>query len=763
MPKSELYTEIVGQKVKLTNLEKLLYPKSKISKAEVIQYYLEIAPKLLKYIRNRPLTLIRFPDGIEKANFYAKTKPDWTPEWIDSFSITHTNETIPYLLAHNEAVVAWIANLGGLEIHPMQFSSDQENPDHFIFDLDTPQNFNWENLKDLAFELKVFLKEYGYHPFIKTSGSKGLHIYVPILAKYSFDQLLRTVKSLAQEFVKRNSSLATLKMNKEKRKGKMLIDIFRNHRGHTTVAPFSLRGKFGAPISMPIFWDDLESLNSSQDYHIRNYQLYLEKKGDAWENMEAYAKNLHDAKTQINLSIEDSSDKLADYNKKRDFDRTSEPPATVIVGKNNQYVIQLHDASNLHHDLRLEVDGVLWSWAIPKGIPHAKGVKRMAIQTENHPVKYLDFEGAIPKGEYGAGKMWVISRGEYKWISKQKEKLKFELIGEGFNKSYSLFRTKEDQWLIERLDVEDKLTFVSPMLTEQMKHVPPKTKYLFEIKWDGIRTVIVVRDDEIKIYSKSGRDLSMQFPELVMDRKKILISNGIFDGEIVCIDKQGKPEFSRVISRMHTKGEQSIQQVSRKNPVYCYLFDMINLDGKDVTNEPLEKRKEWINSIIKTNGHFRVSELVEDGQALYELSKKMNLEGIMAKRKGSKYWIGQRSDQWLKIKFRNHADCLILGFTKGQGDRAALFGSLHLGQRNNDGSIVYKGRVGTGFDHIKMKSLLRKFDKIKRVEEYVFENVEKRKETTWMEAVLECEIIYASMSSNDTFREPVFVKLIERE
>jgi len=763
MSKSEIYTEIEGQKVKLTNLEKILYPGVEIPKAEVIQYYLQVAPYLLKYIKNRPLTLIRFPDGIDKASFYAKTKPDWTPDWVNSFSMEHTNETIPYILAHNKAVVAWIANLGGLEIHPMQFTSTQENPDHFIFDLDPPENFDWKDIQELAFALKLFFKEFDYHPFIKTSGSKGLHIYIPILAKYSFEQMIASVKALAQEFIKRNGKRVTLKMNKEKRKGKLLLDIFRNHQGHTTVAPYSLRGKPGAPISMPILWKELEGISSSQHFTLQNYKERLDIQGDAWDNWMSYAAPLHDHKKSIPVSLPGDDNKLSSYSKKRDFENTSEPPAKILRGNDDQYVIQLHDASNLHHDLRLEVDGVLWSWAIPKGIPHKKGVKRMAIRTEDHPIEYLDYEGVIPKGEYGAGKMWILSRGKYKTISKEKKKLKFELLGDGFNKLYNLYNTKDDQWLIERKDESNDLSFISPMLVEQKKNVPSSEKYHFEIKWDGIRTIVIVQDDEIKIYSKSGRDLSSKFPELVSDRKKILISNGIFDGELVCIDEQGRPLFHKVISRMHSTGETSILKASKSNPVFCYLFDIINLDGKNVTSEPLEKRKEWLDTIIKTNAHFRISELVADGKALFNVSREMNLEGIMAKRKGSTYYANQRSDQWLKIKFRNSADCVILGYTKGQGDRSALFGALHLAQYDEEGELVYKGRVGTGFDTKKIKYLLGRFGEVKQVDKYIEDKVDKEKDTIWLEPMLICEIMYASMSSNDTFREPVFVKLKEVE
>ena len=617
MSKSEIYTQVEGQKVKLTNLEKILYPGARISKAEIVKYYLQVAPHLLRYINNRPLTLIRFPDGIDKAGFYAKTRPDWTPDWIHSFAIEDSDETIPYLLAHNSAVIAWIANLGGLEIHPMQFTSTQPNPDHFIFDLDPPPDFKWSDLLEIASDLKVFLEDYNYRPFLKTSGSKGLHIYVPIRPRYTYDVMLMSVKSLAQDFIKRNGKRVTLKMNKEKRKGKLLLDIFRNHKGHTTVAPYSLRGKPWAPISMPITWDELDRISSSQHYTLKNYQERLDKQGDAWYNWNTYASNLHDVKKMIPVSIEREND--------------------------------------------------------------------------------MD------------------------------------------------------------------LQFMSPMLAGQTETVPSNDKYHFEIKWDGIRAIIIVINEEIKIYSKSGRDLSSKFPELVSDRKNLVVSNGIFDGEIVCLDKKGRPEFHNVISRMHSTGKSKILAKSSSNPVYCYLFDILYCNGKEVMNLPIEERKEQLNRLVNTEGHFRISESVADGKGLYDASKNMNLEGIMAKRKESVYYPDQRSDQWLKIKCRTEVDCIILGYTKGKGDRAALFGALHLAQYDDSGNLIYRGRVGTGFDTKKMRYLLERFNNVRKVEKYILEKVDKERETIWLEPMLSCQIKYASMSSNDTFREPVFLRLKEDE
>ena len=223
MPSKYVHTEVDGRKLKLSNLDKTIYPKAGVSKAEIIQYYLAIAPYLLNYIKGRALTLIRFPDGIGKTQFYAKSKPAWTPDWIDSFGIAHSEETIDYIVAQDKPTIVWLANLAALELHPMQMTTDDaDHPDHFIFDLDPPENGDFEVVKRIALKLKDFLEGYGYVPYIKTSGSKGLHIYVPIVKEYTHEEMVDSVKSLAKVFVSQNKESSTLAMNKQKREGCLL-------------------------------------------------------------------------------------------------------------------------------------------------------------------------------------------------------------------------------------------------------------------------------------------------------------------------------------------------------------------------------------------------------------------------------------------------------------------------------------------------------------------------------------------------------------
>ncbi len=766
MPSKYIYTEVEGRRLKLSNLDKVIYPTAGVTKAEIIQYYLAIAPLVLKYIKGRPLTLIRYPDGIGKTQFYAKSKPKWTPDWIADFGIAHSEETIKYIVAEDSATVVWLANLAALELHPMQMTSDDEaHPDHFIFDLDPPENGDFGIVKAIAFRLKDFLESYNYTPYVKTSGSKGLHIYVPIAKDYTHEEMVESVKNLAKIFVAQNMETSTLAMNKEKRGGKTLIDIFRNHKAHTTVAPYSLRGKVGAPISFPLTWNQVADLTSSKDIHIKNYKECLSEHGDVWNDFYNQSAPLHDKDRSPATVSPEVATKLSSYIAKRDFNNTPEPGLAPVTSNGNQFCIQLHDAQNLHYDLRLEHEGVLLSWAIPKGLPFIKGTKRLAIQTEAHPMKYLTFEGVIPKGEYGAGKMWVWTTGTFEWLEKAEKKHKIRLKGQGFDRSYSMFRTRDDQWLVELIQNHDQGQLslpIQPMLAGVSKKLPTGNKYVYEIKWDGIRTIIHLHQEKITIYSRSGRDITKQFPEL-LDADHFEVESGIFDGEIVNLDEQGRPVFSNVISRMHTQGSSGIERVKQKNPVVCYLFDILEVDGKIVTKEPMYKRQEWLACTIKKGKPYKMSEAIIDGKGLFQATKQMSLEGIMAKDKMAIYHIGQRSEGWLKVKHRTTETCFIAGFTKGEGDRSALFGALHLLKPTENGDWQYMGKVGTGFDSERMKKLLLQFQSYLIDEKPFLDKTDDDRTSSWMRPVLQCEVQYASLASTGVYREPVFQRLIETE
>ncbi len=758
MPKEFVMTKVGEQKIKLTNLNKILYPSVGILKAEVVQYYLQMAPYMLKHVSHRPLSLIRFPDGIGGTTFYAKDKPEWAPDWIKSVAYGRESPK-DYILANDAASLTWLANLAALEIHPMQVKTPElKYPDSIIFDLDPPNAEAFYQVKEIAFSLRAFLLDKGYFPLVKLSGSKGLHVIVPILEKWDEETIVETSKTLAKDFIKTKAKTTTLKMRKEARKGKLLIDIYRNHRGQTAVGAYSLRGREGAPVSAPVSWEELEEIESSKHFNLKSMLKRVQEKGDIWSGFKEYAVKLHNKTFAVDVETES----LEKYKNKRNFTKTSEPSAEISHTDGMRFVIQRHHATNAHYDLRLEKDGVLKSWAIPKGIPRQKGVKRLAVQTEDHPVKYLDFEGTIPKGEYGGGEMWVFDSGTYTIKEYTEKKIKFSLQAKHLNGEYSMYKAGEKNWLIERKDDASRSIMdmkMEHMLADQRKDVPTGEKYIFEVKWDGIRVMIYKLGSQIKIISRNGRDISKQFPDVIEHMDNFKSEEVILDGEIICNDAQKKPDFKRVISRLHTSSLAKIESSTKTNPAICYLFDCLWLDGKNICKEALHKRRAWLKECFKQSTQVRFSAEVTEGKMLFKLAKEQGLEGIMVKDKNGLYFPGQRTDSWKKIKYRSTVDCFIIGYTEGSGDRSPYFGSLHLAEQKGE-EWIYRGRVGTGFDHKKVQEIKKILDQQEEGKKCVDAQTEEEKKTTWIVPQLMVEIEYASMTHNGTLREPVFKKFI---
>ena len=759
MPSKPVYTEVEGQRLKLSNLNKELYSTKSYTKAEVISYALEVAPLMLPYLKGRPLTLIRFPDGVGGKTFYGKNKPSWTPDWVPTTYLPWDEEN-EYLLANAGPHLVWLANLAALEIHTMNSTINQINlPDQFVVDLDPDEDLTFDNVRDLAFEIKEFLESFGYFPFGKLSGGKGIHLVVPIIPKWDYETMMVTIKGLMKDFIKTHPD-TTLMVHKNRRKGKTLLDIYRNHPGNTTIAPYSLRGKVGAPVSIPLTWEEMKTVPSAQSYDLDQTLEYIRKNGDAWVGFKEKAAKLHDQTIMVPISKE-----LKDYDGKRNFSKTAEPdsknenfdPTEV----NNKFVIHLHHATNLHYDLRLGEEGVLKSWAIPKGLPIEKGVKRLAIQTEDHPAKYIDFEGVIPKEEYGGGQMWVFETGDIHWLKKTPKSFRFQLTGKSLNATFSLYKIKGKEWIVERTESANLEPFtvgIKPMLADAAKALPAKKDdYQYEIKWDGIRVLYYKRKDEVKLISRSGRNIIDQFPEFA-DGKFLRVENAIIDCELVCLDEKGKPIFSDIISRMHRIGKTNIQMAVKSKPAYLYAFDWLYLDGKKLISHPLSRRVEWLKAIFRKNNLARISDTFEDGKQIYDAAQAMGLEGVMAKKKTSKYSPGNRNSAWQKIKFRETFTAHIIGYTKGKGDRVEIFGALHLANPDGD-NWKYYGKVGTGFDQKKMKEIWSQIEKLETISKPIKEAVEEENRTTWILPSYMCEVTFASYASTGTLREPVFMRM----
>ena len=404
------------------------------------------------------------------------------------------------------------------------------------------------------------------------------------------------------------------------------------------------------------------------------------------------------------------------YDQKRDFETTSEPPAEDVSADvdpltapaGTRFVIQQHHATALHHDVRLEMlngdTPVLVSWAVPKGLPRGRGVRHLAIHVEDHPMGYSTFSGSIPEGEYGGGEVRIFDQGTYEMVERSEDRLTFRLEGERLAGIWHLVHTGpkdgKDQWLaMMKEDLRppgEERPRLDPMLATLVVEAFDDPEWGFEPKWDGIRAIAVC-DEETRLISRNDKDITVAYPELHRLHNQVVALEAVLDGEIVAFD-QGVPSFQRLQQRMHLRDQRRIEEMARRVPVAYIVFDLLYLDGADLTGQPLSERRRIMEDIIVPTEWIQISPIIEGaGVALFSAAAEQGLEGIMAKRLSSLYLPGARSRDWLKVKVTFDADVVVVGWIEGEGRRAGTLGSLVLAVYD-DGALRYVGNVGTGFD-----------------------------------------------------------------
>jgi len=633
MAKTTRAVQVGRRKLELSNLNKVLWPEDGVTKAELIHYYLAIAPTILNHVRGRPLSLVRFPDGIHGEKFFQKNLPDWVPEWLETTEIGDDRKKINYVVATEDASLVWLANMACIELHQMHCrASLRDHPDYFVFDIDPPDGTPWSTIVEHGYMLKDEIEKFGYHTFVKTTGRKGLHIVAPIEPRWDFDTVFEAASLIAKPFVAAHAGTCTLKLPKGQRDNKILIDIFRNRPSQTIVSAYSVRGLEGATVSMPLTWEQLGRAGGIRDFTLRNVPDLVKEQGDAWEGLDAYAVELHTHRTAARAvrTLEPSrkrktAEQLETYSRKRAFARTPEPAGGGVEDTRNRFVVHRHHASRLHYDLRLEENGVLKSYAVPKGLPPRPGIKRLAVQTEDHPIEYLSFEGTIPKGEYGGGNMWVYASGRYEVTKNKKDSRYIRLTSRGLTGEYRIIPTRGKENLLERVDTPQTDWLAEPvefMLSDISTTVPSSNQWMYEVKWDGIRAMISLDEGTVRIRSRNQRDITMAFPELTKPEDSFSATCGLFDCEIVCLDASGRPMFKEVIHRMRQRSESAAARARAKMPAVCYVFDCLYLDGRPLAGEPIERRREWMADAIKTGkkAPYRVSQTIDDGEGLFAAS-----------------------------------------------------------------------------------------------------------------------------------------------
>src|SRR5579863_2310593 len=513
---------------------------------------------------------------------------------------------------------------------------------------------------------------------------------------------------------------------------------------------------------------------------------------------------------------------LERYSEKRKFDRTPEPRPDSAKAKAAagalQFCVQRHHATHLHYDLRLEVDGVLKSWAVPKGPTLDPVHKRLAMMVEDHPIEYGSFEGIIPKGNYGGGSVMLWDRGAYQLLGQlsaeeqlAKGDFKFHLTGEKLQGDFALVRTKRgkgNEWLLLKKkdafaeagwDTEDHARSVAtgrtqeeiahglaaedhagapakslakipgahkspmpesvaPMLAQIGKGEPPSgDEWLYEIKWDGVRALCYIDGGQLRMVTRNGNRMDRQYPELSILPHQINTTQAILDGEIAALDSRGVPSFEKLQQRIMVADAGAIALLTRHHPVVLFLFDLLYLYGYDLRGVALLERKRLLKELLKPNDVIRYSEhFVGTGADLLAAARQQGIEGVVGKRASSMYE-AKRSGDWVKYKVFNSDSFVLCGFTKGERD---LFGALVLGIYDR-GKLTWAGNVGTGFDRKMMQAIHDKLAPL-ATEECPLKpdkNLPKPGTVTWTRPELVCEVKFANWTDDGRLRAPVFAGL----
>jgi bifunctional non-homologous end joining protein LigD len=463
---------------------------------------------------------------------------------------------------------------------------------------------------------------------------------------------------------------------------------------------------------------------------------------------------------------------LDTYRRKRNPARTPEPVPPKRTSERSRrrgpptFVIQEHHASALHWDFRLERDGVLVSWALPKGLPVDPARNHLAVPTEDHPLEYSRFSGTIPAEEYGGGEVTIWDQGTYdceKWSDRE---VMVVLHGERAEGRYVLFPTGKN-WMIHRMDPppdgwEPLPERLSPMLAVPADRPPEGDDWVYEFKWDGIRVLLWVDGGRVRAVTRNGNDTTGSFPELREFGEAVGSAQLLLDGELVALDEHGHPSFSRLQRRLHVTSAGGVRKAAAADPASLMLFDLLHRDGRSLLGAPYRQRRQQLESLGLSGPSWAVTPVFTDdpGSEALRIAAELGMEGVVAKRRDSVYRPGARSRDWVKVKNHRTQEVVVGGWTPGQGNRRNLFGSLLLGlpADGRKGVLRYAGKVGTGFTQAAIEDLLERLQPLARKSSPFDEDLAREvgADVTWVRPVLVGEVRFSEWTPDHRFRHPVW-------
>ena len=780
---------IEGRTIKLSNLDKVLYPQTQTTKADVLSYYAQVGTTMLPHLRDRPATRKRWPDGVGDVKgkrptvFFNKDLGAGTPDWVERRTIAHRDHDNDYPVINDLATLAWLAQLAALEIHVPQwrFGPDgkPQNPDRLVLDLDPGPGVSLAQCAWTAMLVRDILRDIGHDPVPVTSGSKGIHLYAPLDRSQTSEQATEVARELALALESDHPDLVISSMKRSERDGKVFIDWSQNNGAKTTVSPYSLRGRERPWVAAPRTWDELED----PDLRQLEYEEVITRVADLGDLLAP-------------LAPDAGRDRLATYRSMRDPAKTPEPvPGGPPDGQRDgfRFVIQEHHARRLHYDVRLEHDGVLASWAVPKAPPTDPKINHLAVRTEDHPMEYLTFHGSIPKGQYGAGAMRIWDTGTYrlhKW--REGKEVIVTLFGQpdgglGGVRKFALIHTgsgdsqPEKNWLMHLMDTDpedlaargdhveergsvEEADFpeqVEPMLATltDAAHFGDESGWAFEMKWDGVRAVAYLAAGRVKLLSRKGRDDTKAYFDVADELPKINAKTAILDGEVVVTDAAGRPNFGLLQHRINLTKPADIERTAKTYPAQLMLFDILELNGQSLIKKTYQERREILENLIPPEPGSRIQAppiFEGDLRAALETADQLRLEGVVAKRRNSIYQPGRRTHIWLKIKLHRAQEVVIGGWREGQGRRGGGVGSLLMGLPTEAG-LHYVGRVGSGFNDRQLDDIQAKLEKLMRkTSPFIDVPREDARDAHWVTPSLVGEVTYGELTEPGRLRHPVW-------
>ncbi|WP_083883689.1 ATP-dependent DNA ligase [Nocardia higoensis] len=709
--------------VALSNLDKVLYPETGTTKGEVIAYYTAIAPAILPHLAGRPVTRKRWPNGVDEPSFFEKNLPEHAPAWLARRVIEHSDRRVTYPLLESEAGMAWLGQQAALEIHVPQWRIAGHRPGpatRIVFDLDPGPGAGLPECAEVALAVKEIIEGAGLRAYPVTSGSKGIHLYVPLDREIGSGGASTVARQLATELEKLRPDLVTATMAKAVRKGKVLLDWSQNNPAKTTISPYSLRGRAHPDVAAPRTWAEIGDTATLRHLRFDEVLARWRDDGDLLAEL--------DPPLTVSAARHDD-DALAKYRSMRDPARTPEPvPADPPApGSGDRFVVQEHHARRLHWDVRLERDGVLASWAVPKGPPTSPSQNRLAVRTEDHPLEYLTFHGTIPTGEYGGGEMTIWDTGTYETEKWRDDEVIVRFHGNILTGRFALIRTRADQWLMHLMRDQPPAVKppeapaagvapgaqrpadarghgsdsaagrvaapfprdLAPMLATpgEVAELDP-AHWCFETKWDGFRVLACLDGEDLVLRSRTGADVTARYPRFAAAAAELSGHRVVLDGEMVVFDEHGVPDIG-------------LLQADPARAEFV-AFDLLYLDGTSLVRKRFADRRRVLEALAAIAPSLRVPPpLAEDGAEAVRLSEERGLEGVLAKRYDSVYLPGKRGRAWLKHRNWRTREVVVGGYRRSA---ARDFASLLVGIPFDD-KLIYAGRVGTGFSDADMREL----------------------------------------------------------